>query len=71
MVKVLYGEDRFPELPEVELEDAGHGVDVRGVGGVGQGVFAALEGVAEVVDLDLNAIRAFLGSGKESCIKND
>ena len=59
MVKVLYGEDRFPELSEVELEDAGHGVDVRGVGGVGQGVLAALESVAEMVDLDLNERKIF------------
>ena len=55
MVEVLYLEDGLPELPEVELEDAGDGVDVGGVGGVCEGVVAALEAVAEVVDLDLRA----------------
>ena len=55
VVEVLYLEDGLPELPEVELEDAGDGVDVGGVGGVCEGVVAALEAVAEVVDLDLRA----------------
>ena len=55
MVEVLDLEDGLPELPEVELEDAGDGVDVGGIGGVCEGVVAALEAVAEVVDLDLRA----------------
>ena len=58
MVEVLDLEDGLPELPEVELEDAGDGVDVGGVGGVCEGVVAALEAVAEVVDLDLGTIRS-------------
>ena len=55
VVEVLDLEDGLPELPEVELEDAGDRVDVGGVGGVCEGVVAALEAVAEVVDLDLRA----------------
>ena len=55
MVEVLDLEDGLPELPEVELEDAGHRVDVGGVGHVGQRVVAALEAVTEVVDLHLRS----------------
>ena len=53
MVEVLDLEDGLPELSEVQFEGAGHRVDVGGVGHVDQGVVAALEAVAEVVDLHL------------------
>ena len=53
LVKVLDAEDGLPELPEVELEDAGHRVDVGGVGHVCRGVVAALKRLSEVVDLHL------------------
>lgn len=49
------GEERLPELPQVQFEDTGHRVDVGGVGDVGQRVLAALERLAEVVDLHLTS----------------
>ena len=56
MIKELDGKEWLPELPEVELHDAGDGVDVGGVGDVGQRVVAPLEGVPEVVDLVLGPV---------------
>ncbi len=55
MVEVLYGEHRFPQLPKVQLENPSHGVDVRGVRHIRQRILAPLEGVAEVIDLNLGA----------------
>ena len=53
LVKVLDTEDGLPQLPEVELQHTGHGVDVVAVSHVGQGVLAPLEALAEIVNLRL------------------
>ena len=53
LVKVLDAEDGLPELPEVELEHPGHGVDVVAVRHVRQGVLAPLKTLPEIVDLRL------------------
>ena len=53
LVKVLDTEDGLPQLPEVELQHPGHGVDVVAVGHVGQGVLAPFKTLAEIVNLRL------------------
>ena len=53
LVKVLDAEDGLPELPEVELEHPGHGVDVVAVRHVRQGVLAPLKTLPEIVYLRL------------------
>ena len=53
LVEVLDGEDWLPELPQVELQHARHGVDVVTVRHVRQRVLAALERLAEIIYLGL------------------
>ncbi len=53
VVEILNGKHRLPEFSEVKFKHPGHGVDVRRIADVGQRILAPLEGIAEVVDLDL------------------